>query len=168
MDCLKCLELCQAECCSDMVPLPAEFFDRHQADIVTLPTRVERFMGYKLNEKPLTYEYQKDEPQEEIEMAIVTTANRKCCFLKNDQRCACYEDRPIVCKKFGDESHLFLKCSWQDKDGRMRSRQEKRSLERKSAKECKKFQQIGRKLTSSPYSGIITNDMDHKTDEASS
>ena len=65
---------------------------------------------------------------------IPITEDAKCTFLKDDFTCNIYDDQPKVCKKFGDETHLMMTCVYQDKNGRIRSRQERRTLERKSNK----------------------------------
>ncbi len=59
-----------------------------------------------------------------------TTKTHRCPFLTYDLKCNIYENRPFVCREFGKESHERLKCSFQDKDGRERSRQERRLIER--------------------------------------
>lgn len=64
------------------------------------------------------------------EFVLPMTENLKCCFLNTDLSCNIYDDRPNICKKFGDESHSFMTCHFQDKHGRIRSRQERRKLER--------------------------------------
>jgi len=65
---------------------------------------------------------------------VPITDDLKCTFLKDDFTCNIYHDRPHVCKKFGDETHLMMTCVFQDKNGRERSRQERRNLERKTNK----------------------------------
>ena len=45
-------------------------------------------------------------------------------------KCKIYNERPEVCKRFGDESHPALCCPYQDKNGRVRSRAERRYTER--------------------------------------
>ena len=73
------------------------------------------------------------------EAAIVThviplTKDARCCFLNEDLSCNIYDERPHICRKFGDESHMFMTCLFQSKDGRIRSRQEQRALVRKMDK----------------------------------
>lgn len=78
---------------------------------------------------------------------VLRTEDGKCVFLKDNLDCAIYEDRPWICRKFGDESCGMLTCSWKAKDGRIRSRQEKRKIERAVEKGtnslAKKFRLIG-------------------------
>lgn len=57
-----------------------------------------------------------------------------CPFLGLDDKCSVYADRPPVCKKFGDGSSAFMTCSYQAPDGRVRSRQERRQVERTNLK----------------------------------
>lgn len=56
----------------------------------------------------------------EGDVLIPITEDLFCPFLKKDLSCAIYEDRPDVCRKFGDESHELLCCPVQDKDGNAR------------------------------------------------
>lgn len=107
MDCSQCLSKCQGECCSN-VPMTKEFMAAHKPvrEIIEMVP-----MGDN--------------------MVVARTASGRCPFLSEDFRCTVYRDRPRVCQVFGDESTIFATCSWQSKDGRIRSRQEKRMLERK-------------------------------------
>jgi Fe-S-cluster containining protein len=54
-----------------------------------------------------------------------------CIFLGEDCRCVIYATRPPICRRYGDESHLFLTCPYQDKDGRVRFRAERKRIWRK-------------------------------------
>ena len=58
------------------------------------------------------------------------TGSGVCPFLGLDDRCSVYDDRPDICRVFGDESSSVASCAYQDKDGRARSRQERRAVER--------------------------------------
>ena len=66
------------------------------------------------------------------EYVIAETENNQCPFLDNCV-CSIYDERPEVCRKFGDETHPNLICPFQDKDGRIRSRQERRKIERQNS-----------------------------------
>lgn len=68
-------------------------------------------------------------------MAVHITEERHgiCPFLGLDDRCTIYHDRPEVCHIFGSEIAITMTCSYQSKDGRIRSRQERRDIERKQA-----------------------------------
>ena len=106
MNCSDCLIRCRAGCCG-MVPLPPDLFRKHPAQ---------------------------REVVEEIPFkgaVIARTKDNYCPFLTKDFKCSIYEDRPWICKKFGDETAPLMTCCYQDKDGRIRSRQERRQLERK-------------------------------------
>lgn len=56
----------------------------------------------------------------EGKVIIPITSDLLCPFLKKDLGCAIYEDRPEVCRKYGDETHPMLCCPMQDKDGNAR------------------------------------------------
>lgn len=110
MDCSKCTAKCGAECCSN-VPFDRSFVETHK------PVR-EIIELVPLGDN----------------MVVPKTASGRCPFLSEDYRCTVYKDRPRVCRVFGDESTIFATCSWQDKNGRVRSRQEKRQLDRLQSK----------------------------------
>ncbi|KKM85292.1 hypothetical protein LCGC14_1290630 [marine sediment metagenome] len=50
-------------------------------------------------------------------IVIPITEDHYCPFLKKDLSCAIYEDRPEICRKYGDESHELMCCPMQHKDG---------------------------------------------------
>lgn len=54
---------------------------------------------------------------------IPVTDSGYCPFLKEDLKCAIYEDRPDLCKKFGDESHPAMCCPMQDNNGNPRDKE---------------------------------------------
>lgn len=56
----------------------------------------------------------------EGKVVIPLTPDLLCTFLKEDLSCAIYDERPEVCRKFGDETHAMLCCPMQDKDGNER------------------------------------------------
>ncbi len=121
MDCTKCHSKCHAECCSCTAPIPKDIYERNKHKIVTQPIEVIETEGQDINLKD--------------EIAIVAlTEHHQCIFLNIDLSCNIYEDRPWICKKFGDETHPYLTCSYQSKDGRIRSRQERRAIERSNEK----------------------------------
>ena len=110
MNCEGCLARCKGECCAN-VPLPARLFKDHEAE-KEITEMID--IGEQLGEP----------------YVVPVTADGRCPFMDDTFHCSIYEDRPIVCRKFGDESCTFTTCSWQDKDGRIRSRQERRFLDR--------------------------------------
>lgn len=69
-----------------------------------------------------------------FEAVLPVTADAMCTFLTQELRCSIYEDRPRLCKKYGDDSSPCMKCPFQDKEGRLRSRQETRKILRDSSK----------------------------------
>lgn len=111
MDCSKCFAGCGAECCSN-VPLPNAIFEKHK------PVRpIIEMVPFGDN------------------MTVPKTESGRCPFLGMDLKCTIYEDRPFVCRKFGDETSPFMTCSWQAADGRVRSRQERRQVNRTNEKQ---------------------------------
>lgn len=64
----------------------------------------------------------------------VTEDNRGICpFLGLDDRCTIYDDRPEVCRLFGNERHIFMTCSYQTSNGRIRDRAERRRIEKEQS-----------------------------------
>jgi Fe-S-cluster containining protein len=74
------------------------------------------------------------------DVVVLETENFACPYLSDTFHCSIYRDRPDVCKLYGNESQINLTCQYQDKNGRMRSRQERRAVERKITKFIDKFQ----------------------------
>src|SRR5258708_3968345 len=128
MDCKSCHAQCKAACCG-IAPMPLDIFERNKDKIVQQPGSIERFNGPDIPDDLQNISVQ--EIKKDVEMVLPITKNLKCCFLNEDFSCNIYDDRPRICRKFGDESHIFMTCMWQAKDGRIRSRQERRGLERK-------------------------------------
>jgi Fe-S-cluster containining protein len=97
--CFKCHSRCKAQCCGP-TPISRRVWNKHQDKIQTEP-----------------YEILEIDQTDDI---VPVTVELKCVFLKEDYTCAIYEDRPDVCKKFGNETHPLLVCPFQDKNGNMR------------------------------------------------
>lgn len=125
-DCKKLHSKCQAMCCN-IVPFSQERWDRNQNKIVTQPKRIMPAMGpTKCIENGFRIDLEGD--------IIPETETGKCPFLRKDLLCNIYEDRPEVCKIFGTESHVMMKCNFQDKNGNIRSRQANRKILREQEK----------------------------------
>ncbi len=143
-NCSKCLHKCKAICCS-IIPIEKEFFESHEHLAIRPVVEKQEMFFPKIEEEILEdlQEYCKIIPEKMHVVPI--TEDAKCCFLKEDLSCAIYEERPRICRDFGNEKHLYLTCIYQTKDGNVRSRQERRSLERTLTKRHEKFLQIGEK-----------------------
>lgn len=111
MKCEKSIEKCKNLCCSCFVIIEEELFLKHK-DKIKVPFIFKDNFFY--------------------------TENLKCIFLE-DTKCMIYDDRPEFCRKFGSEENIALTCFFQDKDGRIRIRQERRRLERQLTKEFERF-----------------------------
>jgi len=118
-DCKKMHPKCKAHCCG-IVPIPKEIYNSNKDKIVRPP----------------------HELIEDADCYIPLTADALCVFLDGDLNCNIYENRPDVCRKFGDESHPMLFCPVLDKNGRERSRQNRRAVERQTSKYLSKLQVI--------------------------
>lgn len=118
-DCKKMHPKCKAQCCG-VVPIPKEIYDRNKDKI----------------------QRKANETLDAGDCLIPITADAYCVFLDGDFNCAIYEDRPDVCRKFGDESHPMLFCPYINKEGKERCRQSRRQVERQSAKYMSKINVI--------------------------
>lgn len=111
-DCKKMHSKCQANCCS-MISIPKDLYEDKKDKIVTQPDKV--INSFDNHVLPIT-------------------PNQSCIFLNEDFSCNIYEDRPSVCREFGNETHPMLYCPFLDKDGNERSRQNRRLIQQKSHK----------------------------------
>lgn len=113
MNCESCHSKCKAICCSFATPLPRELFlkniDKRQAKIININS----ISGLHV---------------------VVETDTDNCVFLSADFKCVIYDERPEICQKFGDESDILMTCSYQTKDGEIRSRQQVRAIDAKKMK----------------------------------
>ncbi len=133
MDCPKSHAKCKASCCGSC-PIPADIFYRNQDKIVTKPIKLTEHYGPDILDDLQADPY-KDIGQRPDKLFILpVTESLKCCFLNEDLSCNIYEDRPLICRKYGDETHPMMTCPYQSKEGRCRTRQETRSILRKNEK----------------------------------
>lgn len=88
---MKCdVSKCHAACCG-LVPIPAEIFGRNKGAIQG-PFDLIPCFG---------------------ETVIVSKhGTHRCAFLTDDCRCAIYDDRPEICRMFGESDHPLLKCEF--------------------------------------------------------
>lgn len=102
-ECKKYHCKCEAKCCG-VVPIPNAIWRRNQDKIQRPVIKKFNVIGGKDNEKAV----------------VPMTESLYCPFLKEDLSCAIYDDRPEICRKFGDESHPLMCCPMQDKEGKVR------------------------------------------------
>jgi Fe-S-cluster containining protein len=115
MNCDQCLKECKAACCG-CFPIPKELYEKNKDKIVS-----------PIKELPIGDDI------------MLITEYLSCAFLTKDFKCNIYNERPEICRKFGDETHLCLICSYQDKDGNIRSRQMRRKILREQEKNSKRI-----------------------------
>lgn len=106
-DCSKCIAKCKAVCCT-AIPLPNELFEKHKP-IRKIVKLLDDGQG----------------------CSLPVTEDGYCPFLGKDMKCSIYQDRPWICQVYGKGGHIDLECAFQAPDGRIRSRQERREIERK-------------------------------------
>lgn len=120
MSCPNCKlfhSICKAECCS-VAPMEQQIFARNFHKLV-IP--VSETMPFAPG------------------IILPITATNKCPFLNQDLSCNIYDDRPAVCRKFGDETHINMTCCYQTKDGAERPLPQRKRIQRKQKEEHKKF-----------------------------
>lgn len=134
-DCDKLKPRCKAACCCPF-PIDAEIFERNRHKIVRPIVQEEHFEDFIVDENSM-----KDPASAKRGPLILAlgefdkeVGSHRCPFLTYDLKCNIYDERPATCREFGKESHILLTCCFQDKDGRERSRQEMRSLDRQLRK----------------------------------
>lgn len=111
-NCDNCIDKCKGACCG-VVPMPKDTYEKNKSLI---------------DHKCKVIEFDKDM------VVVFDEISFRCGFLSDANKCKIYDERPEVCKKFGNEESPLLCCPYQDKCGRIRSRQEKRYIERKNDK----------------------------------
>jgi Fe-S-cluster containining protein len=116
--------------------MPAELWERMKHKAVRPIVQVCHFEGPELDENSLTNPESTKMSPHVIAIGEIDPElkSHRCPFLTYDLKCNIYEDRPFVCREFGKESHLMMKCCYQDKEGRVRSRQEIRAVNRSQCK----------------------------------
>jgi len=114
-NCSKLHKKCDAKCCG-CFPMEEMLYRAHE----------DKRIAPVINEVPFAGG-----------LIMPVTHDQKCCFLDVDYKCAIHEFRPEICRVYGDESDIMMTCSFQDKDGRNRSKQEIKKLESKKTKYIK-------------------------------
>jgi hypothetical protein len=110
-DCKKMHPKCKAECCG-IVPIPKETFEKHKDKIKDISLAIIDLDDH----------------------VVFETNNHYCPFLSDDLQCKIYEDRPPICRKFGDESHPLMCCPVLDKNGKERTDKERKKVTKSAEK----------------------------------
>lgn len=121
-DCESQHHKCKAECCG-IIDFTKELWERNQHKVITKPVEVIPFPD-NVNVMPIT-------------------ESGYCPFLRADYHCNIYEERPNVCREYGNESTPEMSCPYLKKDGIQRSRQNRRSLQRMMVN---RFKSTGKKF----------------------
>ncbi len=97
---MKCrINKCKATCCYNIV-LPVGLLERF-ADKIVNNVEYTLEMPYNPEFPPSLMAWTSDDP-----------STNKCPFLRSDCKCNIYEDRPDICRRFGDGSHPMLTCQF--------------------------------------------------------
>lgn len=88
----KCdVSRCHAACCG-LVPIPRETIEKHLGDMQGPFDKILFINGQDI---------------------VVKQRTATCAFLTSDYKCAIYDDRPEICRIFGNRSNNpLLKCSY--------------------------------------------------------
>lgn len=135
-DCEKMKSKCKAACCSP-IPIQETLWEKVKHKVVRPVKDLLYFESVVVDEDSMKHQ---GVPKEVPHVLPITdidplTKSHRCPFLTYDLKCNIYEDRPFVCSEFGKESHVMMKCCYQDKEGRCRSRQEIRAVNREQCKQ---------------------------------
>lgn len=117
-DCNNCIKKCKGSCCT-AVPFTMNFITSHTPirEIILLAD-MSSVAGPNV--------------------VMPVTKDGHCPFQNIDGSCSCYDTRPPICRIYGDGSHPYLTCPYQAPDGRIRSRTERRKIEKDVARRMKK------------------------------
>lgn len=124
MNCNSHIKRCKAACCG-IVPIPEIYL---------------RLYKNKIYDKVFTIK------KLEKNMIIAETLNLKCIFLNKKNQCSIYDNRPEVCKMFGNESHILLTCLFQDKNGISRNKKDKKIIKEKANEYITNLLDISKKI----------------------
>jgi Fe-S-cluster containining protein len=113
--------------CCKHAPIEKEIYERNRDSILRSPNKEMEFYGMD------------PETLQPVQLVMPITDDGFCPFLREDLLCNIYNDRPKACRKYGDETSKCMRCPFQDKNGRVRSRQESRKILREHAKETQKL-----------------------------
>ena len=143
-NCDKLKSKCNACCCAP-VPMQEELWEKVKHKTVRPILFVQKFVSPICDEEAVKNPGSAKDADHVLAAAEIDPKEgyHRCPFLTYDLKCNIYEDRPFVCREFGKESHLMMKCCYQDKEGRVRSRQEMRSVSRE---QCKQGEKLTEKL----------------------
>lgn len=94
---MKCkVYKCKAMCCYNIV-LPIGFLDSHKDDIINTVLSVRQM--------PFNPRF----PLSELVITDIDPNHNKCPFLRDDYKCNVYNDRPDICRIFGEITELPCK-----------------------------------------------------------
>lgn len=105
-ECKKYHSKCNARCCG-CFPMAITLWQKNQHNIQKEVIGTQKC-------------YANDSEGNRHTCVLPSTKDMLCPFLKKDFTCAIYEQRPAICRKFGDETHWALCCPMQHKDGKIR------------------------------------------------
>lgn len=122
MNCEKYIKKCKAACCG-IVPLPKKYIGKF-----VKKQQVNFYEVVSIDDKT----------------AVFLTKDTYCIYLnRQTKQCTIYKDRPEVCRKFGDETHLMLSCQFQKADGSKRKFLDRVELNAKVKERLKHYKILG-------------------------
>jgi len=132
-DCSKMVKKCEALCCH-CVPLEKDRFERNKHRIVN--------KDFKL----LALGKSHNEFGEQKEYVLPLTEDLRCPFNdpKNGFKCNIYDDRPQVCKVYGNGKANCTSCPFYKPNGSKRGKEERKRLVRMAVED---FQEVADKIS---------------------
>ncbi|MFW9872294.1 MAG: YkgJ family cysteine cluster protein [Candidatus Thorarchaeota archaeon] len=104
-NCEPYLEICGAKCCA-CFPMPLGTYQRNTHKICREVAEIQKVEVHG------------------SEKVILLTCSMLCAFLDKNYKCNIYEDRPEICRNFGNEKYPFMHCPFQHTDGTKRKKPE--------------------------------------------
>lgn len=84
----------------------------------------------------------------------IISKDGSCPFLDREKFvCKIYEDRPWICRSFGNEHHESVMCPRLDKTGRKRTRSERREISRQTHRGWKETLQMAKRYRQAQTGG---------------
>jgi len=105
-DCTKVIpKKCKGDCCG-IVPIPKQTWIKNRSKSQREIVEIVKIAGDGVMS----------------DTVIPRTKNDVCPFLDKNYRCVIYDERPEVCRKFGDGTHPCLCCPFLEPDGKLKTK----------------------------------------------
>lgn len=132
LNCESMVKKCEALCCH-VVPMEKDRFERNRHRLIN-----KDFMLASLGKKH-------NHEGELVDHVLPLTESMRCPFndTENGYRCNIYDDRPQVCKVYGNGLARCTSCPFFKGNGKKRSKKERKELERMTVED---FNEVAGKI----------------------